>query len=388
MDENQKSTSPFGGEVYRFVAHIEGLRETITPLMVTANLAHRWASYRFNQFLEKHGELTESTDSHKSYRIAPDGFRPMQKHITNVQSTAVACNVLPNSLLVSIVSQFDAYLGRLVRAMILTKSEILNSSEKTITCSQLMSFGNIDAAKEYLIEKEIESVLRKSHSEHFLWLEARLGIPLRKELPSWGRFIEITERRNLFVHCDGIISHQYLAVCRENESPLPEEIKVGDQLGVPPQYYKEACDCIAELGVKLGHVIWRKLAPQEMKEADSNLNEIGVQLIAKENYRLASILFEFAANVLKKHSSERSGLTFLVNLAQAYKWLGDQDKCRKLLDQIDWSAKGDDFKIVVQALRDEFAELCALMQRLGGFWSYCASRLQELASIQGVSSAT
>jgi hypothetical protein len=365
MNDSQKPLSLFGGELNRFIACIEGLRETITPLMLTADLAHRWASYRFNQFLEKHGELTESTESHHSYKIGPDGFRPMQKHLNNVQSTNIACRVLPNSLLVAIVSQFDAYLGRIIRAMILTKPDLLNSSEKTISGSQLLSFDTIDAAKEYLIEKEIESVLRKSHTDHFLWLESRLGIPFRKDLPSWGRFIEITERRNLFVHCDGVVSHQYLTVCQENQSPLPEEIKAGDRLCVQQQYYKEACDCIAEIGVKLGNVIWRKLASHEMNDADNNLNEIGFQLIIKENYRLASVIFDFAANVLKKHSSERSKFTFLVNLAQAHKWLGDQDRCRKMLDQTDWTAKGDDFKIAVHALRDEFGELCTLMKRLG-----------------------
>ncbi len=33
-----------------------------------------------------------------------------------------------------------------------------------------------------MLEKEIESVLRESHSEHFFWLEKKLDIPLRKGL--------------------------------------------------------------------------------------------------------------------------------------------------------------------------------------------------------------
>src|SRR2546423_10410038 len=36
---------------------------------------------------------------------------------------------------------------------------------------------------------------------------------LRKDLPIWPVFVEVTERRNLFAHCSGKVSAQYLTVC-------------------------------------------------------------------------------------------------------------------------------------------------------------------------------
>src|SRR5207244_3473281 len=109
-----------------------------------------------------------------------------------------------------------------------------------------------------------------SHADHFSWLETKLDMPLRKDLPSWPSFVELTERRNLLVHCDGVVSHHYLANCQEHSVALGT-CSVGDKLGVPSVYYRAACDCILEMAVKLTHVVWRKLLPNEREPADNAL---------------------------------------------------------------------------------------------------------------------
>jgi hypothetical protein len=96
------------------------------------------------------------------------------------------------------VSQFDVYVGHLLRCSFGAKPDALNASNKTITYSQLIGFASFDAAKEHVIEKEVETVLRASHADQFDWLENRLGIPLRNPLPAWPAFVEVTERRSLF----------------------------------------------------------------------------------------------------------------------------------------------------------------------------------------------
>ena len=63
-----------------------------------------------------------------------------------------------------------------VRKIFLIKPELLNSSEKNLTFSKLAEYNSIEEAKEYIIEKEIETVLRDSHSNQFKWLESKLGM--------------------------------------------------------------------------------------------------------------------------------------------------------------------------------------------------------------------
>jgi len=113
-----------------------------------------------------------------------------------------------------LVHKYDAYLGRLLRVAFYIRPEILAASDKTLTYTDLASFKSLSAARESLIEREVESVIRDSHIDHFNWMEKRFDLPLRKDLEVWPKFVEITERRNLFVHCDGIVSSQYLSVCK------------------------------------------------------------------------------------------------------------------------------------------------------------------------------
>lgn len=98
----------------------------------------------------------------------------------------------------------------------MTKPELLSSSEKNLSFKDLVGLGSIDAAREFIIEKEIKSVIRLSHSDQIAWLEKKLSIPLTKELKIWPAFIELCERRNIFTHTNGVVSSQYCRVCREH----------------------------------------------------------------------------------------------------------------------------------------------------------------------------
>ena len=84
--------------------------------------------------------------------------------------------------------------------------------------------------REKIFAKEVESILRSSHSDQFLWMERVFSIPLTKGLESWPSFIELTERRNLFVHCDGVVSDQYINVCKNNKVVLGSDICVRKKL--------------------------------------------------------------------------------------------------------------------------------------------------------------
>lgn len=68
----------------------------------------------------------------------------------------------------------------------------------------------------------------------------------------------MTERRNLFVHCGGITSSQYLKVCEENNIILKES-SLGMKLGANRNYLMNSYKCLYEIGVKLTQVLWRKL---------------------------------------------------------------------------------------------------------------------------------
>lgn len=87
------------------------------------------------------------------------------------------------------------------------------------------------------------------------------------------------------------------------------------------------------------------------------------ELIFQGRYRLAIQMATFGLTYMQPFS-EYDRLALTVNLAQAYKWSGNQQKCNELLD-IDWSASRNEFQLCVCALKDDVAGAIELMKAIG-----------------------
>lgn len=353
-----------GDEVNLFVRHIDSLQETLPLTMLLIQEVGREYRKKVEEFEEKNCTVRVEGEVRR-VSIPIEHSRRWKKLRSRHDQIHLARTLVPRSLLVSLVSQYDAFLGRLLKAIFYVRSELLNASEKSLSFSQVASFPSIDAIRDHVIEKEIEGVLRSSHADQIKWIETRFGLPLTKGLEIWPTFIELTERRNLFVHTDGIVSSQYLSICRQVGIGQRENVREGSRLDVPQEYFEIACRCVFELGVKLAHVLWRKLLPDEREKADSNLITVTYELIERENYTLAIALLDFACNMLKTYANEWNKLAFVVNLAQAYKWSGKDTETQKILDEVDWSAKGDEFKLAAAVLRSDWKNATDVMRRIG-----------------------
>jgi hypothetical protein len=184
----------------RFVQEIDSLSSTLPLAMHSINAARRQASETRRKFIVENAK--EADEKLGTVRIETNDFLRLQRLSRRSSRTAAASTLVPRSFLVALVSQFDNFLGLLIGTLLLTKPELLNASEKTLSLSELLDFGSIDAARNHVIEKEVESVLRKSHTEQFEWLEAHFKINLREELAVWPQFIEL-KRAQLVFHRTG-----------------------------------------------------------------------------------------------------------------------------------------------------------------------------------------
>lgn len=229
-----------------------------------------------------------------------------------------------------------------------------------------MEFETIENTRNFLIDKEIDALLRDSDTEHFKWLEGKLGIKTLREFSSWANFIEITERRNLFVHNDGCTSSQYLNVCNENKVPI-NACKLGARQEVDENYFNNAYNCIFEVGVKLVHVIWRKLKPEERGLADDFLNNLAVDLLINNDYLLANLILNFALNepAISQKMSGKTKLMVTLNKVQTLKWEGRNKEAIHLLKSTDWNILSDEFKLANAVLIDDFNEVCKIMLKIG-----------------------
>jgi len=265
-----KRPHDIGGEVDLFLHQIDGLATALPLSTASLDSSCQVAQREFHKFTTDECKVVRD-GNRLTITIEPGKYMRYRLLKGRVQETSLAQELVPRSLLVALVSQFDVFLGGLIRQLFEMKPEILNSSESMLTFAQLVEFDSIDDARESIVEKEIEGILRKSHSEQFDWLESKFGLPLRKELKIWPVFIEVTERRNLFVHTGGVISRQYIEVCRKHGVALEPDACQGKTLNVTPEYFESGLGCLFEIGVKLAQVLWRKVNPSEIEKADSNL---------------------------------------------------------------------------------------------------------------------
>jgi len=367
QDEATAAAAPlpsFRQEIELFSAHMETIGSVMVGMVFAVQELTTSSKKKLEQFEKERCEIIIDGED-RTIRVPDSDFRAWRRLLRNFQQFDLSRTLVPRSLLVSVVSQYDAYLGRLLRVAFLRKPELLNSSDKKLSLETLTQFATIDQAREHILEKEVEAILRSSHADHFKWMERTFDLPLTKGLASFPVFIELTERRNLFVHTDGVVSSQYLSVCRQHKCALDAEVREGQRLDVPQKYFDAAHACVYEIGVKLGHVLWRKLFPGEREAADDAFISLTYDLVDHGNYELATRLLDFACQDFRKFHSEATQTILTVNRAQAYKWKGDDERCKKIMRAVDWSAKGDNFKIAEAVLRDDFETAAKIARRIG-----------------------
>lgn len=268
----------FSKVINNYIKHIDSLYDTFPFVCIILEATDYTEQGKLDKFVKTKGEQKENDKGEKTFTFKGPNSRRFLDLQKKAESSGISRKIVQNNFLVSLVSQFDVFVGNLIKVMYKSKPEMLNGSDKIFTYSQLSNFESLQDAKEFIVEKEIESVLRDSHEQQFKWLENKLGIPLTKGLDSWPTFIEITERRNLFVHANGKVSSQYLSVCKKHNVTLPSETKLNSTLNIDKEYFKNAYICFFEIGVKLCHVLWRKLIPDDICDADDDLNDIAFDL--------------------------------------------------------------------------------------------------------------
>ena len=199
----QNQTSDFQQLIDTFTNRIEALRLSFGVIIETIQLSQNESDKNLVDFSQKFSSY-EKTDTELkiSMSLPYDQLSEFKKLGRKSFHHRLSAPIIKRNCIISLVSEFDVFLSRLIRIIFYNKPEILNYLDKQISFKQLLSFSNLDSAKEYILEKEIESVLRESHTEHFKWLETKLGFNTLRKFNTnvWQDFIELTERRNLFVH--------------------------------------------------------------------------------------------------------------------------------------------------------------------------------------------
>lgn len=355
----------------RFLDEITALNDTLPMQLIILDFKHEKFLKDLEKFSTKSEEIDENGKEFVKYKVNVDDSEKFPLLHKQINRTEIAKKIIPRNFIVSIISQFDAYIGELIRVLYAVNPNIIKSSEKQINADELFNFETIDELKEHIIDKEVDTILREEHLEQLKMLEKRItsvtgkDFTLTSNLPVLSEFVELTQRRNLFVHTNGTISRQYIETSKKWSFKIEKEIKINDELDASIEYCNRAFEILFEMSVKLTHVLWRKFLPTDRIESDEHLNQVIFELLNDNNYNLAITIANFSTDVIKEFSSEQIRKFIVINKAIAYKFLGKQKECNNVIKNEDWTI-GNKFKLAKLVLEDNFEEARNLMLKIGG----------------------
>ena len=214
------------------------------------------------KLLESFGSSDSNNKGH--FNIPIEHYQNFSAKVANVLKYEEASNILPVSFLVSMISQFDAFIVSLIKDMFVVKPELIKSVKRDYSISEIVGFSNIDEIKDRTIENKINNILRDSHIDQIKWIKekADLNIVINQNISS--NFVEVTERRNLFVHADGIVNAYYLENCEDANVNFDKKLNIGDKLHADVKYFLSAIGSLSYMAIILKQIVWRKLIPQEI----------------------------------------------------------------------------------------------------------------------------
>lgn len=364
IDENR---CVFRDAINKYIDFLNSQMDSFPIIFNTlaANVKARASHY--SKFInDKKVQIIEDEERKEvTYKVPLEYGKEFERIQEELSHSVNAYSFIPKNTVVAMVSLYDAYLANLVECAYIIKPELLNASEKEFSFSDIIAFESIDNLKKHVIEKDVESIIRESHDEQFKILSKRFGVPLTNDLPSFDDFIEITERRNLFVHTNGKVSSQYLKKCKTRPfDHKDEDVQIGEELFASFKYVEHCYEILFEIGVKLGQVIWRKLE-NDLEKADDSLIDIGYGLIKKGKYSLACTIMDFACKPYVKHYNKACEYVLCVNQALAYYLEGNQVKCKEIMDRNDWSGTDLKFRLAHKVLLEQYDDAIEIMKSIG-----------------------
>ncbi|MSQ70313.1 MAG: hypothetical protein EXR27_03340 [Betaproteobacteria bacterium] len=280
-------------------AYLQALRNIAQTVQIVMPHLSKWLAGELTKTsakIEKHipDILEKGTKNVITLASARDFVELMSslKYAEELRSNN-ATSVLTRSLFMQMFSEFDVFIGALLKAIYVKNDELLKGITREISLADLLEYDNIDTVKRAMLDKEIDTFRRESYVEQFTSLEKKFGLTLRK-FPEWCEFVELGQRRNILTHNGGMVSDQYLVVCEREGCQFEKRPAIGDVLQVDFKYFTRALQLLSKVGFMLCHTLWGKVFPAESEELHNSINNALYDCLEQKRWRLASELGTFA----------------------------------------------------------------------------------------------
>lgn len=212
QEDEQDDINPIAISIDTFIHSVKDTEEVAYNFIPLAAKVHNERIKRIKE-KEKKAEELLSDDNCQSRIIGTNILLEVNRETDRVINANVP-ETIGKALFLNLFSNFDAYIGDLISCIFHIKPELFNGLGRQISVSEILSFNSFDELKEKVLSDEIDNLRRKSYVEQFSEMEKMFSINL-KNFEHWADFVELSQRRNLLMHCNGIVSEQYIKICTQ-----------------------------------------------------------------------------------------------------------------------------------------------------------------------------
>lgn len=343
-----------------FLSDLECIREMVSyfaPMLQQQDKERKEAVEKIMLKIEssakKKDETPPSDKSNDNIEVSIS-VSDVEELISNIRKMNRAGQLFRQQSTVSLISRFDEFIGQFLAIVLRLHPEWLNSSDKTITYKELVRLESIEKAVIGLIQKEVENILRGSHEEQLKFIDEKLKLGIYDSFNRLVDFLEVTERRNLFVHTGGKVSQQYLDRCRAFGLENDRSSCVGDFLDIDSNYFNDAFSLCFELGLRISQAAIRRLFPDELLVADRALNHLAIKFLNSNDYSLAEVICEFDLGIPDKLRSDDTEFLYFARINRAIAQKFVQKEFKKGLQGIHWQAFHPKYQFALDVLNDEY----------------------------------
>jgi hypothetical protein len=256
--------------------------------------------------------------------------------------------VTSRAFLIAAESSFEILFSQLVRVVYVKNPVALPKSDYSFTLDELARYDSIDQAREALIARKIESLIREGLDEWGKWLKRTVSVSLDSLMADWPNTREIFIRRNMLVHTDGRITTRYLDEVQRGGGSI-EGLEVGQDLAPSVTYLQAALQRIVALEILLVFGVISRLEKSMINGIASWLASKLEFLVQREMWEAACLIADSFDGAACKRNIE---LAIKVNGWLAHKNRDGLDSISKELSSWDVSGLHERYALVKGLLLD------------------------------------
>lgn len=258
------------------------------------------------------------------------------------------------SVCITLCSCLESLCSDLLKDYFLTVGEDKNLAEKQLTYKVIKNFEIIDDVRNFVIDEHLTEVFRGSYTNWYSTINNHFNV--NKKFPivinDSEPIAEFFQRRNLFVHTGGIVSWYYI---KNTSRKYNNGLKVGDRIGISPEYIFENINLIR----KLGYAIFYSFLETKFKENKEFAPRISAYILDRMHTACPTIP-EIYSNISSGNFDTQTKMIAKMNYFLFHKKNNSFESVRKDLENTDVSGSSDQFvmaKSILLESEDRF-DIC------------------------------